>query len=83
MWAQIWDDLIDIQDVALQGFQYDKVGLRHLVQTFLRFQAPESRASTLSNWRKRKLSSTQIVYATLDALYAGEIHREMTLQHSS
>lgn len=81
--AQTWQGLLDIQALSRSINPQLRVGLRSMVQHYLGFSPPKSSIITMGDWEAQWLSDAQINYAALDALYVGEIFREMRGIHSN
>ena len=59
-----------------------RVNLRKMAHHYLGFTPPKGSQITLGDWEAQWLSDAQINYAALDALYVGEIFREMRRIHA-
>ncbi len=74
--------MLDLRQVA-SGLGYDGLGLQRLTQHVLGVALPKSRSVTMSNWEARTLTLSQVKYAALDVLIAGQVFRGLRLWHSS
>lgn len=78
----LFGSLLDLRRVA-SGLGYHGHGLQRLTEHVLGQTLPKSRSVTMSNWESRVLTKSQVKYAALDVLVAGQVFRGLRLWHSS
>ncbi|KAG2491197.1 hypothetical protein HYH03_010407 [Edaphochlamys debaryana] len=72
---------LDLQKVAFELLGVKRVGLSSLATLVLGAQTAKSKSATKSNWAASQLSDSQVHYASMDALMAGQTYRALRHRH--